>query len=102
MRTTLARSVLALVFAVALAAATGCTSPCHEIQVALCECEGNTQAERTQCADDASAQEDLAPVTDTETVRCEQILPTCQAQILKGCETLQTPEGRQACGISAP
>lgn len=81
--------------------ATACSSTCLQVQQKLCECKGQTQSERNSCEQAASDQEALAPPTDAQLATCEQILPECEAQIAKGCDTLQTLEGKQACGIAA-
>lgn len=77
-----------------------CSSPCMQIQQQLCQCQGKTQTEQRTCEDAASAQEKLAPPTDAQLAACEALLDSCEAQVAKGCETLDTAEGRKACGIS--
>lgn len=91
--------LLALACAASLGAA--CTSPCMQVQQVLCQCQGSTQNERNACEDAASAQEKLAPPDDTQLAACETILPECEAQVALGCDTLDTPAGRTACGIAA-
>ncbi len=92
------RAVLAVIAASLLA--TACSSTCLQVQQKLCECKGQTQTERNSCEQAASDQESLAPPTDEQLAACEEILPECEAQIAKGCDTLLTLEGKQACGIA--
>ncbi len=85
-----------------LLAAWGCSSPCHQVQQALCRCVGQTQTERSSCEDAASAQESLAPPTDAQLAACEALLPGCEKVVAAGCEGLRTGEGRKACGLALP
>lgn len=94
------RWVFAVGFAVSLAQA--CSSPCIQVQQVLCQCQGRTQSERNTCEDNAKQQESLQPPSDSTQQTCEQLLPGCEAIIDGGggCASLQTDEGRKACGLS--
>jgi len=94
------RLLLAIVFSAAVAVA--CSSKCFQIQQALCECQGQTQEERSTCEDNASQQEGLAPPDEAANKVCEQLLPGCEALIDggSGCDALKTDEGRRVCGLS--
>lgn len=78
----------------------GCSSPCVDIQVLLCTCEGQTQDERNQCKTNAQSQEDALAPSEAETTFCTANYDACAAQIEQGCETLQTPAGRAVCGLA--
>jgi hypothetical protein len=93
-----AARLLALALVAPLWAA--CTSPCLKVQQVLCQCQGSTQNERNVCEDAASAQEQLAPPDDAQLAACEALLPDCEAQVALGCDALDTPDGRRACGIA--
>jgi hypothetical protein len=95
----MAPRLLALALAVPLWGA--CTSPCMQVQQLLCQCQGSTQTERNTCEDAASAQEQLAPPDEAQLAACEALVPECEAQVAQGCDTLDTPAGRVACGIAA-
>ena len=79
-----------------------CSSPCLQVQQVLCQCQGATQSERNTCEDNAKQQESLQPPSDSTQDTCDKLLPGCEAIIDggSGCPSLQTDEGRKACGLS--
>ena len=81
---------------------TGCSTPCHQVQQALCQCVGQTQTERSSCEDAASAQESLSPPSDTQLAACDALLQGCEKVVAAGCEGLRTEEGKKACGLALP
>jgi hypothetical protein len=93
------RFAIAVGLLAALALA-GCTDACLQVQQVICTCKGKTQAERTACEDAASAQEALAPPTAAQLTACEPLITSCEAQVARGCETLDTADGRVACGLA--
>lgn len=72
-----------------------------DVQRILCTCIGQTQAQQSSCEDDRASQEKLDPPDEAELAACSEIADTCDALIAaSGCDALQTPEGKRACGFS--
>lgn len=94
------RFVAAAALAFAVLGGVACTTPCMRVQEILCECQGLTQDEQQACIQIAEAQERIDPPTAPEQEVCESLIPTCEAQVKLGCETLKTVEGKQACGLA--
>jgi hypothetical protein len=97
------RLVLLVLF-LAGVAVTACASKCLQVQQVLCLCQGQTQFEQTNCQDNASTQENLAPPTKAQLDVCAQLLPGCNDLIdggsIVGCDALKTDEGKRICGLS--
>ena len=91
-----------LVAVTAVGGVWACSSPCLQVQQVLCQCQGSTQSERSTCEDNAKQQESLQPPSDATQDTCDQLLPGCEAIIDggAGCASLQTDEGRKACGLA--
>jgi hypothetical protein len=92
-----------LLAALALALAhAGCsTSPCQELGERICRCQPGTTHDgcRTQVERRVDGLDPDAALEDL----CEARLATCQAPAgYELCEWLLTPDGKEACGLTAP
>ena len=89
------RTPLAIAAVAALLSA--CTDPCIALGEKLCECEGLEGASSYQvdsCKTTLSNEAARVEITEADQERCEQLLDGCS------CEALDTPEGKQACGLA--
>ncbi len=87
------RSFATAVLSLALLALSGCKGPCRELSEKLCDCYTNS-LEREFCIRRASNDEAAVEPTAEQEAVCEQKLETCT------CEIKDTPEGKEACGLS--
>jgi hypothetical protein len=94
------RSVTLALFTSALLTLAGCKSPCRELSERLCDCVEPFQ--RDSCVRAAAEEESNIEPTDEELEACEDRLKTCtiKADEPDSCEFLNTPEGKQACGLA--
>ena len=94
---------LALLALACLGLATGCGSNCKDLGDRICGCQTTTSAQdtcKTQVSNELKAQN----ITDAEEAHCEALLKTCtdSPDGTSICSTLQTPEGKVACGLADP
>jgi hypothetical protein len=89
----LPRIVLVAFVGLCLLGVAGCKAPCRQLAEALCQCAGSTLA-RESCLQDVSRRDAFADPTDEDQDRCEALLDRCD------CNNLDTPEGKQACGLA--
>ena len=80
----------ALLLAFALA---GCKGNCRQLSERLCDCQPS-QTDKDACLQRASSEESrIGPTAEQEQV-CGQLLATCD------CHTINTAEGKRACGLA--
>jgi hypothetical protein len=100
------RSSLIALLASSLFVLAGCKTQCRVLSERLCECL--EPVEREDCLTLAASEERrLEPTAEQEEV-CEGYLTTCLPNVseLEGqereaaCRVLETPEGKQACGLA--
>jgi hypothetical protein len=88
------RPVLAFVLSlVVLAVAPGCKSRCRQLSEQLCQCI-TTTVDRDACLANAANQEGRYPPTAEQDDNCGELLQGCS------CFTINTPEGKEACGLA--
>lgn len=93
-RALLSRTVLTLlVMFLGATALSACKSNCRRLSEKLCECSTNSR-ERDACIRRASSSESTYPVDEAQDAFCEAQLKTCN------CHLVDTPEGKQRCGLS--
>ncbi|MCI0570600.1 MAG: hypothetical protein L0Y66_07605 [Myxococcaceae bacterium] len=86
--------VLALCLPLSLVTLTGCKSSCRALSEKLCECKPTT-GEREACLRAVAQNEAAAPpLTVDDEATCTAKLETCV------CENLDTPDGKEACGLA--
>lgn len=86
------RSVyLLLILTLALAA--GCKGKCRKLSERLCDCQPNTVA-KDDCNRRAGTEESRIGTKPEDEALCAQFLNTCD------CHTIDTPEGKRACGLA--
>ena len=90
-----------------LLASTGCMDACRSLAQQICACQPD-QASVDNCNLQAQNQENGYPVTSADEKFCQSRLDTsacdCASQaspakVAACCVKLNTPEGRQACGL---
>ena len=85
--------LLALLFASALLFA-GCKGQCQSLSEKICDCVSRNNFEREDCyRRTAEENRTFAPTAEQEGV-CAELIETCE------CGALDTPEGKQACGLA--
>jgi hypothetical protein len=87
MRTALLITLLVAVFC------GGCKSACRQLSEKLCDCIVTT-IDRDACLTAAANQEGQYPPSEAQNEVCRTLLPGCS------CYTVNTPEGKQACGLA--
>jgi hypothetical protein len=97
----------AVLLAVVLLAASGCKDACLQLADQICSCEPD-DASRSNCTAQAKTNESIYPVSSNDEKTCQAMLDKEQcncgsqdspAQVAACCARLNTPEGRQACGL---
>jgi hypothetical protein len=89
-RAFMGRALAAAVFSLVLA---GCANPCLKLAEKLCECSATTTA-RDSCKSSASNEQSLVTITTDDEERCSALIDQCD------CHSLDTPEGKLACGLA--
>jgi hypothetical protein len=84
-----------LVCVLSLSVAAGCSDACISLANQICSCQPDTSSE-SNCQQLASAQESTFPVRAQDQKFCQKQLDTHACD----CNKLNTPEGRQSCGLS--
>lgn len=77
----------------ALLALAGCKGPCRELSEKLCDCAVNSYEKDACLQRTANEQSRFEPTVEEEDV-CEQRLEQCD------CHTIDTEEGKRACGLA--
>jgi hypothetical protein len=85
--------LLLATLALALAVATGCTSPCNQLADQICNCQ-TTQNNRNSCNAEESTRADQVSPTDAQEQACSNLIPLCD------CNVLDTPQGKVNCGLA--
>ena len=83
----------ALGLVLTLAASAGCNSPCTQLADNICNCQP-TQNDRNSCNSQESTRSDQVNPTSDQQATCSALLDKCD------CNTLDTPEGKRACGLA--
>ena len=90
-----------------LLASTACTDACRSLAQQICACQPD-QPSQDNCNLQAQNQENVYPVTSADETFCQSRLDNsgCDcanqnspAKVAACCVKLNTPEGRQACGL---
>ncbi len=98
---------LVALLACLLAAPIGCMDACRQLAQEICACQPD-QPSVDNCNLQAQNQENIYPVTSQDEKFCQSKLDSQQcncgdqqspAAIAACCVKLNTPEGRQACGL---
>jgi hypothetical protein len=71
----------------------GCRSDCRVLAEKVCDCRPTTR-ERDDCKRALTPVEAEIDTTAAEEQRCRELNAQCS------CDTLETPEGKQACGLA--
>lgn len=82
-----------VLFALVGFALTGCKGNCRQLSEKLCQCELNTYA-KDACLQRVSSEEARVGTTPQDEEVCGQLLDSCD------CHTIDTPEGKKACGLA--
>jgi hypothetical protein len=77
----------------ALLALSGCKGPCRALSEQLCDCAQNSLEKEACLQRTANEQSRFEPTAEEEAV-CEQRLEECD------CHTIDTEEGKRACGLA--
>ena len=97
----------AVFLAALLAAASGCKDACLTLANQICACEPD-QASVDNCNQQAKNNESTYPVSSQDEAFCQSKLDLSQcscadqnspAKVAACCSKLNTPEGREACGL---
>jgi len=73
----------------------GCKGSCQQLGQKLCACAGNT-SELNACNQAVSTEHARVGTTQEQEAVCQSLLAGCD------CHTINTTEGKQACGIARP
>ena len=71
----------------------GCRGPCRQLADRLCECLPSS-LDRDRCYQDITVQESGVSVDGEDDAVCAGLLEQCS------CETANTPEGKERCGLA--
>jgi hypothetical protein len=97
----------AILLAALLVAASGCKDACLQLADQICACELD-EASKNNCTAQAKNNESTFPVSAADEKLCQSKLDVegCDcgslnspAQVASCCAKLNTPEGRNACGL---
>lgn len=96
-----------VLLAALLLAASGCKDACLQLADQICSCEPDDTSKQN-CTAQAKTNESIYPVSSSDESRCQSKLDMAQcncgsqdspAQVAACCARLNTPEGREACGL---
>lgn len=94
---------LAFLLAVLPALLAGCASDCRRLNEFLCDCRWDTSIERQGCYANVRAVENELELTEEDQTACHRALEnTMSDPATCTCESLETPEGKIACGLANP
>lgn len=71
----------------------GCKGPCRTLAEKLCDCEA-TSLLRESCLREASQEESRVSPTVEQEAQCEALIEQCD------CNSIETTEGKRACGLA--
>jgi hypothetical protein len=91
----LRKALLGLACVLSLMGAAGCGDPCRSLATQICQCLPD-DGTRAACNERAKEAESTFPIRDQDAQVCQQLLDKGQCD----CNYLNTPEGRQTCGLS--
>lgn len=89
------RALAFLVLPLLLATLNGCKGPCRELSEKLCDCQQLSPQQKTNCKSRVGQRESQIDLDSADETVCEGYLGTCG-----GCNTLETDEGKRACGLA--
>ena len=72
-----------------------CKGDCRKLAEKLCQCAANTN-DRNFCIQNASTEQGRVGTTPEQEAVCASLYDGCD------CHTVNTPEGKVACGIARP
>jgi hypothetical protein len=73
----------------------GCASPCVKLAERICQCQSN-QVDRDNCNSTVSARASQQNIDSATEDRCAALVDKCD------CHELNTPQGKQNCGLANP
>lgn len=89
------RQAVLLAFTSLLLITSGCKSQCRVLSEKLCDCTTNS-TDKTACLQRVATQEStFTPTADQEKV-CKSLEETCD------CRLIDTPSGKERCGLANP
>ncbi len=72
-----------------------CKGQCQQLAEKLCSCAGNT-VDLNNCKTAVANEKGIVTITNQDELTCAKLLPGCD------CHTINTTEGKQACGLARP
>ena len=87
------RPLLLTLLAVALVSLPGCKNPCIALAEKICDCQ-KTANERSLCVSRANDEASQRTLTPEDKATCSALVDKCD------CHALDTPQGKQACGLA--